>query len=329
MNGLGMTCVNGNPVSQIALGTLYFGSKIQQESCNTLLDTFFAMGGNQIDTARSYADWLPDGESASEKAIGKWLSGRKREQIFLGTKGGLKPRGYNATRGDLSQKNMERDLERSLECLRTDYIDLYWLHRDDVERTPEEVVEMMNNWIGQGKIRYYGVSNWKTERIRRANAYAASNGLQGISASQIQYGLGVCTTKTWGDPTIVCMDREEYQAYEQMQLPVYAYSAQAEGYFPIYLKGGSQALSDSAREKYDTQVNRERAERLRKLETEKEISLSWLMAEYVLRSPFPAVFILGGSNEKRLREIMEYESRHVKQLTDEEWAYLLGKNENR
>ena len=51
------------------------------------------------------------------------------------------------------------------------------------------------------------------------------------------------------------------------------------------------------------------------------------MAEYVLRSPFPAVFILGGSNEKRLREIMECESSHVRQLTDEEWDYLMRKNE--
>ena len=186
---------------------------------------------------------------------------------------------------------------------------------------------MMNEWICKGKIRYYGVSNWKTERIREANVYAADHGLYGISASQIQYGFGVCTTDSWGDSTIVCMDAREYREYQKLQIPVYAYSAQAEGYFPIYLKGGSEALSDSTRQKYDTNTNRERAEKLRQLCEIKDISLSWLMAEYVLRSPFPAVFILGGSNEKRLREIMEYESNHVSQLTDEAWDYLMRKNE--
>ena len=106
MNKLSLKCADGTAVSPIALGTLYFGSRISQENCDALLDAFFALGGRQIDTARSYADWLPGGESASERAIGRWLSRRNREQVFVGTKGGLKPRGYNTTRGDLSQENM-------------------------------------------------------------------------------------------------------------------------------------------------------------------------------------------------------------------------------
>ena len=129
MNKLSLKCADGTLVSPIALGTLYFGSRISQENVDALLDTFFALGGRQIDTARSYADWLPGGESASERAIGRWLSGRNREQVFVGTKGGLKPRGYNTTRGDLSHENMEKELKKSLEALQTDYIDLYWLHR--------------------------------------------------------------------------------------------------------------------------------------------------------------------------------------------------------
>ena len=64
-----------------------------------------------------------------------------------------------------------------------------------------------------------------------ANEYAASHGLSGAVASQIQYGLGICTPSDWGDSTIVCMDNSEYMAYEKLQIPVYGYSAQAEGYF--------------------------------------------------------------------------------------------------
>ncbi len=82
----------GVPVSKIALGTMYFGSRITREQSECLLDTFVSLGGNQIDTGRCYADWIPGGAGASERAVGKWLSGRKRESVFLGTKGGIKPR---------------------------------------------------------------------------------------------------------------------------------------------------------------------------------------------------------------------------------------------
>lgn len=313
----------GVPVSKIALGTMYFGSRITREQSERLLDTFVSLGGNQIDTGRCYADWIPGGAGASERAVGKWLSGRKRESAFLGTKGGIKPRGYNATRGDLSRENLEKDLKVSLEALQTDYIDLYWLHRDDLRFSAGEIVEQMNRWIRRGVIRYFGVSNWTSERIKEADEYAAAHGLQGAAASQIQYGLGVCTTSDWGDPTIVCMDSSEYKAYERLQIPVYGYSAQAEGYFPVYLKGGSEALSPDIRKKYDTPVNRKRADRLAQLAEKKKFSLSWIMAEYVLHSPFPAVFIMGGSNEARMREIMEMYNRGEKQLTQEDWKEIL------
>lgn len=311
------------PVSKIVLGTMYFGSRISQKQSEHLLDTFMSLGGNQIDTARCYADWISGGSGASERAIGKWLSGRKRESVFLGTKGGIKPRGYNATRGDLSRENLEKDLKESLGALQTDYIDIYWLHRDDFRFSPGEIVERMNYWIRQGYIRYFGFSNWTAQRIMEANKYAASHGLSGAAASQIQYGLGVCTPFDWGDSTIVCMDNSEYMTYKKLQMPVYGYSAQAEGYFPVYLKGGSEALSSDTAKKYDTPVNRTRADRLKQLMKKKQFSLSWIMAEYVFRSPFPAMFIMGGSNETRMQEVMERYNRREVQLTEEEWAEIL------
>ena len=91
----------------------------------------------------------------------------------------------------------------------------------------------------------------------------------------------------------------------------------------MYLKGGSEALSPDIRKKYDTPVNRKRADRLAQLAEKKKFSLSWIMAEYVLHSPFPAVFIMGGSNEARMREIMEMYNRGEKQLTQEDWKEIL------
>ncbi len=319
-----MVTADGSRISDIALGTLYFGSRISQKHSERLLDTFFEAGGNQIDTARSYAQWLEGGAGASEDAIGRWLSGRKREAVFLGTKGGLMPRGYNVTRGNLERSHLEVELDASRKALRTDYIDLYWLHRDDLRFQAGEIVELMNQWIRQGKIRYFGVSNWSTKRIKEANGYAREHGLYGICGSQIQYGLGVCTARDWGDESILCMNEEEYEEYKKLMIPVYGYSAQAEGYFSIYLEKGSSGLPLDTRKKYDTPLNRGRAGRLAELARKKEISISWLMAEYVLRSPFPAVFLLGGSNEMRMKEIMDGYKNHVRQLTDDEWEEVTG-----
>lgn len=317
-----MITKSGKAICPIALGTMYFGTRISEEQGRELLDTFLAMGGNQIDTARSYASWIPDGMGASESALGRLIKRYSREEIFLGTKGGLMPRGYNETRGELGREHIEKELSESLEALGTDYIDLYWLHRDDFRYTPGQIVEEMNRLIDAGRIRYYGVSNWTADRIREANDYAAKHGLEPVAASQIQYGLGYCTRGSWGDPTVICMDSQQFQAYEEMQLPVYGYSAQAEGYFPIYIKGGTEALSPDTRHKYDLPENQRRAEVLRKLMQEKPLSLSWVMAEYVLESPFPAVFILGGSNLDRMKEIMANYSQGIRQLTDQDWARI-------
>lgn len=313
---------SGKALSGIALGTMYFGSRISEKKGEELLDTFLAMGGNQIDTARSYAGWIPGGEGASEQALGRYLKKYPREDIYLGTKGGLMPRGYNETRGDLSPDRIKEEIESSLKALDTEYIDLYWLHRDDLRYSAGEIVEQMNEWIGTGKIRSYGVSNWSTARIREANEYAWEKGMIGIAASQIQYSLGICTGESWGDPTIVCMNQSEYEQYCCMQLPVYAYSAQAEGYFSLYNRFGPEGLGEDTRHKYDCPENRRRAGILKELEEKRGISLFWVMAEYILESSFPGVFILGGSNVERLKEIMTFYNKKERQLTAADWEAL-------
>ncbi len=201
-----MRTVSGALPGRVALGTMLLGTGIEEERAFSLLEAHACRDGAQIDTARSYASWLPGGAGASERTIGRWLEreGREhREHIFLGTKGCLMPRGYNSTRGDLSPERIRRELEESLEALRTDYVDLYWLHRDEEERDAGEIMESMNCLVREGRIRYFGVSNWKASRILEADACASARGLQPISASQIQFGFGICTPGRWGDGSVV------------------------------------------------------------------------------------------------------------------------------
>ena len=97
------------------------------------------------------------------------------------------------------------DLEQSLDALQTDYIDLYWLHRDHLSTSVEEIVDTLNEFADKGLVRCFGVSNWTTERLLEANTYAKRAGKLGFSASQIQWSLAACTPQTWGDDTLVCM----------------------------------------------------------------------------------------------------------------------------
>lgn len=297
------SCADGSPVSTIALGTMYFGSRINMTKSEELLHTYTSLGGNQIDTARSYASWLDGRDGTSEQAIGRWLKEYgQRETLFIGTKGGLMLRGYNRDRGCLSCSHLEEELHKSLDALGTGYVDVFWLHRDERERPVEEIVDTCDALVRQGLVRYMGASNWSTERIQAANAYAGAAGKHGFSMSQIQFGLGVCTPKAWGDGSVVCMDSLSYEWYRTADIPLYAYSAQAQGFFSLYLEQGEDALNEDTRRKYLTEENIARARRLREASLRTGIGVSTLVIQYVLTREFETFLVLGCSKVARIRE---------------------------
>ena len=137
-----------------------------------MLDQFLELGGTFIDTASVCANWLPGPESISEKTIGEWLSSSGKRS------GGA---GDESAHPDLRTmhvasvaRRIVSDLDSSLRNLRTDVIDLYWLHRDDVRRPVGEILETLNEQVQAGKIRYFGCSNWTAQRIREAQDHAAA-----------------------------------------------------------------------------------------------------------------------------------------------------------
>lgn len=109
-----------------------------------------------------------------------------------------------------------------------------------------------------------GASDWSLDRIKQANKYAEKSKQHGFSMSQIQCSLAACTPERWGDSSIVCMDKLTMQKYKSSQFPLYAYSAQAGGYYSILEKGEKQ-LSEDIRQKYDYEENRKRAEIIREI----------------------------------------------------------------
>jgi aryl-alcohol dehydrogenase-like predicted oxidoreductase len=179
---------SGIMVAPFAFGGNVFGWTADEARSFELLDAFVEAGFNLIDTADVYSRWIEGhvgGES--ETIIGKWLKRRgRREDVIIATKFGME---MGPGMEGLSRKYMFEAIERSLTRLNTDYIDLYWAHRDD-ENTPlEETLGAFGELIDAGKVRAIGASNYKADRLAAALEVSAKLGLPRYEALQPWYNL--------------------------------------------------------------------------------------------------------------------------------------------
>jgi aryl-alcohol dehydrogenase-like predicted oxidoreductase len=177
---------SGMEVSALAMGSDVLGSKIDQETTFRLLDFYVEHGGNLIDTANFYASWLPGcvgGES--EGAIGAWLKSRgNRSKLHLSSKLAFD---YPGSPGGLTAAEIESECNKSLTRLGTDYLDIYYAHRDDFDTPQHETMEAFDRLVKAGKIRHLGASNLSVWRIAEANTIAKLNGLTPYSIIQQRY----------------------------------------------------------------------------------------------------------------------------------------------
>ena len=289
-------------VSKIVLGTDYFGTTVSKDTAFQMMDSFIEAGGNCIDTARVYAQWLPGGKGASEKVIGEWLKSRGiRDKVIISTKGGHPPLG-KMDQGRLSRECIESDLDESLKALQTDYIDIYWLHRDDIKRPVEDIMETLHHIVKQGKVRAVGCSNWKVERIEEANNYALSNGCTPFVSSQIQWSLASSTPEMHDDPTVVCMDEHEYSWYLKHDMSVMAFSAQAKGFFSVGILKGLYKISQKAAARFGTEENIRRLERVKKYAQEHQLTPAAVVLGYLLCNQLKTMAIVGCKTMEQLND---------------------------
>ncbi len=289
-------------ISKLVLGTDYFGTGVSESEAFKIMDIYQEAGGNCLDTARMYASWLPGGEGASERTLGKWMKTRGcQNKMIISTKGGH-PQLNDMNRGRLSQKEIESDLDESLKVLGVDYIDIYWLHRDDVSRPVEDIAATMTKLIRKGKIRAAGCSNWKSDRIEELNQFAAENGMEPFAASQIQWSLASSTPEAHDDSTLVCMNEKEYEWYLKNKLPVFAFSSQAKGFFTKVVKQGIEVVSQKAYSRFATADNFSRLERVKRYADESGLSVSAVVLGYITENRFPAAAIIGCKNCEQLED---------------------------
>jgi aryl-alcohol dehydrogenase-like predicted oxidoreductase len=179
---------SGLVVSPFALGTMTFGTPrwgSPDEVSETIFHTYIDAGGNFIDTADVYAN------GRCEELIGGYISDRAlRDRLVLATKFSFhsgKPGNPNA--GGNGRKNIYRALEGSLSRLKTDYIDLYWMHVWDMVTPIEEVLNSLGDLVRQGKIRYFGFSDIPAWYAAKSATLATAHNLPSPIAMQLAYSL--------------------------------------------------------------------------------------------------------------------------------------------
>ena len=293
-----------NP-SIICFGTASLGSSTNESDSFALLDEFVYLGGNFIDTAHVYANWLPIEKSISEKTIGKWLKQRGiRNKIILSTKG-AHPELSTMYIPRLSHDEIVKDLDESLQYLQSDYIDLYWLHRDDINRPVGDILETLNEQVNLGKIRYFGCSNWSPLRIKQALEYASKHGLKSFVANQMMWSFAIPNKEAIKDKTMVLMDENGFELHSNTKLAAIPYSSQAKGFFSKAYTYGLENITGELRDIYLNEENKERFERLKKLSKKLSKSVGQLSLAYLTsQKEFITIPIIGSHTKDQLADSM-------------------------
>lgn len=285
-------------LSPLALGTAAFGTGIPRDTAFSILDAYIELGGNLLDTAAVY------GMGVSEQTIGDWMKGRgTRSQVVISTKGGHPSLPDWQRR--LTEADIRADMECSLRYLKTDCVDVYFLHRDDEEQPVEVIMPILDKLVREGKARRIGASNWTVARINEANAFARRNGMSEFSVSQIFWCGAVINKDGIYDPTLVAMDDTEHAGYAANRMPVMAYTSQAQGLFSHIRDRGYEGLSEGMIRTYINPATKERASRILTVSHETGLSPTAISLAYLLEDKDVKAYpILGISRPERLIEAM-------------------------
>lgn len=276
-------------VSEISLGSwLTYGVGVEADAARRCLDAAFGAGINFIDTANVY------GRGAAETFLGQALSKRPRDSYVLATK--LYFPMSDRDRG-LSRDQVKKQLDASLQRLRTDYVDLYQCHRYDFDTPLEETLEALSDAVRSGKVRYLGFSEWPADRIQAALDMA---GVERFVSSQPQYSL------LHRNPEAEVIPLSAANGISQI-----VWSPLGQGVLTGKYKPG-QAPAEGTRATSDemggfmksllTPAVLDAVQKLRPLADEAGLTMSQFALAWVLREPNVASAIIGASRPEQVHE---------------------------
>jgi len=286
-------------ISRIVFGTMIIHPDANGSLNNAfdLLDTATEYGINAFDTAKVYG---------SEPNIGKWMQERgNREKVVILTKGAHPDE--NGSRV-VSAKLCE-DIENSLKQLQTDYIDIYMLHRDDLNVPVSEIIDTLNKYTKPGIIKAIGGSNWTHERLAEANAYASEKGLTPFTSSSPNYGLAVQVDNPWGEGCVSISGPDDDEArkwYAENNMPVFAYSSIARGFFSGRITSENytpetDAVDDACKRAYCYPINFKRLEKAYNLAQKKGVTAAEIAIAYCFTGSLDVYALLGAASRDEIK----------------------------
>jgi aryl-alcohol dehydrogenase-like predicted oxidoreductase len=281
-------------ISCMGLGTMYFGTKVNEQSSFHILDCYCEKGGSFLDTANKYASWVPGftgGES--ELLLGKWMKQRlNRKNMFIATKVGFP---YGGIPRSLKKETIVSECEKSLSRLGIETIDLYFAHAFDDNTPAEEVMEAFSQLRKQGKIRFAGASNFYGWQIYEADQVASLQGWEGFVSLQQRFsyfepGLGA----KFGQQVLLTPEIQELCARKNITIMVYS-----------PLLGGLYTKHDqSLPPEYDSAINKFRRSRLLAIAQELNISANAVVLAWMIQHSPAMVPVMGVSSSAQLMENM-------------------------
>jgi len=310
-------------VSRLVQGTVMVKSQ-ELEKSFALLDAVWELGCTTFDTAAVY------GSGDNERTVGRWIAERGiREQLVLIGKGAHP----SADRRRVTPFDITADIHDSLARFKTDYIDLYLLHRDDASVEVGPIVEVLNEHKKAGKIHAFGGSNWSEERVREANEYAASHGLVGFVASSPNFSLAEQVKEPWAGCLTIsgAGGGAAREWYRKEKLALFTWSSLAGGFFSGRFRRDNLAsfttyLDKLCVECYCVERNFQRLDRAGELAREKGLSVAQVALAYVRNQPLNIFALVGCASGKEFKE--NADALDVK-LTAGELAWLDLRSEKR
>lgn len=265
------------PASVVTLGFEFFPNFA---AASLTLDAFYEAGGNVFDTAFVY------GGGKTESIFGDWHTTRNvnREEIVLIGKGAHSPLVYP----DVIAKQLDQSLNR----LKTDYVDIYFMHRDNTDVPVGEFVDAMDAEVKRGRIRgIFGGSNWTRERMDEAAAYAAKNGKLAPAALSNNYSLAEMLDPIWAG--CVTSSTDEWKTWlNERQVPNFAWSSQGRGFFTDRAGRDKRDDEEIVRCWYSDR-NFVRRDRAIELAAKLGRSPIHIALAYVIAQPFPVIPLIG------------------------------------
>jgi aryl-alcohol dehydrogenase-like predicted oxidoreductase len=300
---------SGLRVSELALGAMSFGTDwgwgTEISEARRMLHLYIDNGGNFVDTANLYTN------GSSEKILGELL-GERRRQIVLSTKYTGNTHAGDPNSGGNHRKSMVRSVETSLQRLKTDYIDLLYLHIWDGTTPVEEILRAMDDLVRAGKVLYLGVSNTPAWQISRMQAIADLRGWSALVALQIEYNLIERTT-----------ERELIPMAHEMGLGVVPFSPLANGLLSgkysredFLSEPGATGFQGSRRNSLHTlgkftERNRQIVDEVKEVASEvqkspAQVALAWLLCRSTVTS-----VLLGASKLEQLQNNLGSLNAHL------------------